>query len=58
MRKRKREKGKRVKVKKGKKREKGRKGKCEIALFLEPRINVQSVQHCVSRRQQANINSD
>ena len=31
--------------------------KCESALFLEPNINMRSVQHCASRRQEANTNT-
>ena len=31
---------------------------CEAIVFLEPRINVRSAQHCVSRKQEANANTD
>ena len=33
-------------------------GGCEAIIFLEPRINVRSVQPSVSRRQEANANTD
>ena len=31
---------------------------CEAILFLEPTMNVRSVQHCVSRRRETNTNTD
>ena len=31
---------------------------CESILFLEPWMNVRSVQHCVSRRRETNTNTD
>ena len=46
------------KKRKKKKEEKKRKKKSEAILFLEPKISMQSVQHCASRRRTRTLTND